>query len=77
MIGLGEAEPTGTTFPRLLRGSGLHVPAIPGAALEDSTSQSAAGRPDLVLPTLPGPGAWLDAQPAPEAALRAGGVRRR
>ena len=45
MIGLGEAEPTGTTFPRLLRGPGLHVPAAPGAALEDSTSQSAAGGP--------------------------------
>ena len=77
MSGLGGAEPTGTTFPRLLRGHGLHVPAASGAALEDSTSQSAAGGPDLVLPPPPGPGAWLGAQPAPEAALQAGGIRRR
>ncbi|MXQ93637.1 hypothetical protein E5288_WYG022307 [Bos mutus] len=51
-----------TSCPSSSRGGprGLHFPEC-------------RGRADLVLPTPPGPGAWLGTQPAPEAALRAGG----
>uniref|UniRef100_A0A8C9E8C9 GDP-L-fucose synthase n=1 Tax=Phocoena sinus TaxID=42100 RepID=A0A8C9E8C9_PHOSS len=78
----GRGPPRGggagrTTFPRLLRGSGLHFPATPGAPRQDSISQSSAGGPDLVPLPPPNPIAWQDSQPAPEAALRAGQVRRR
>uniref|UniRef100_A0A4W2HAD4 GDP-L-fucose synthase n=1 Tax=Bos indicus x Bos taurus TaxID=30522 RepID=A0A4W2HAD4_BOBOX len=50
-----------TSCPSSSRGGprGLHFPEC-------------RGRADLVLPTPPGPGAWLGTQPAPEAALRAG-----